>query len=174
MKRKISLRLLPLLALILAGATVAALAAGAGSESDPLVTRSYLEGPYRESILEEADQLLAERNRELERALEEQVQGETGNASSGAANAAAAFQEVTLEAGQTLTGGVGTEVLLRQGAALCSAPGDPGLVDTTDGSTLSSGGALAANHLYLMTAAGRGVAAQERTVLLVRGSYTTA
>ena len=173
MRKRELLRLLPLLGLILAAATAAALAAGAGSESDPLVSRSYLEGPFRESVMEDVDQLLDERNRELERELAQQAPA-GGDSAAGEANAAAAFQEVALEQGQVLTGGVGTEVLLRQGAALCATAGDPGLVDTTDGSVLADGAALAENHLYLMTAAGRGVRAQEHTVLLVRGAYTAA
>ena len=40
---------------------------------------------------------------------------------------------------------------------------------------LGNGGALAANHLYMMTIEGRGVkAGSDTTKLLVRGSYTIA
>ena len=82
---------------------------------------------------------------------------------------------VTLNEGQTLTGGVGCEVMLRVGSAVCVSPSDPGLVDETTASTLANGGALAQNHLYMMTIEGRGVRATAGTVkVLARGSYTVA
>ena len=78
-----------------------------------------------------------------------------------------------LNEGQTLTGGVGCEVMLRVGSAVCVSPSDPGLVDETTASTLANGGALAQNHLYMMTIEGRGVRATAGTVkVLARGSYT--
>ena len=74
---------------------------------------------------------------------------------------------------QVLTGDIGCEVMLRVGSATCVAASTPGLVDETSGSTLSGGGALAANHLYMMTVENRGVKAGADTVkLLVRGTYT--
>ena len=37
------------------------------------------------------------------------------------------------------------------GAAVCVAPSAPGLVDETTAGILNNGGALAQNHLYMMT-----------------------
>ena len=48
----------------------------------------------------------------------------------------------------------------------------PGLVDMTAGGTLSSGGSLVQNHLYLGTIDGRGVKATSAVTFLGRGSYT--
>ena len=48
----------------------------------------------------------------------------------------------------------------------------PRLADSTDGSTLASGGALQPNHLYLITADGRGLKATADATVMVRGSYT--
>ena len=86
---------------------------------------------------------------------------------------AISFMVVTLSAGQTLYGDAGCEVLLRSGRASCAAEGQgaPGLVDTTDGTSLNHGSALVQNHLYMMPGE-RGVLAQEDVVLLVRGDYT--
>ena len=82
---------------------------------------------------------------------------------------------VTLNEGQTLTGGVGCEVMLRVGSAVCVAPSDPGLIDETTAATLANGGALVQNHLYMMTIDGRGVRATGGvTKVLARGSYTVA
>lgn len=169
------LRALAALSGLVAAVTVAVMAAGtAGSQSDPLVSLSYLEGTYTETLLEKAGDVLQTRNAALEKALAEQVAEVKRSVSSGVVDtgSAAAYTAVTLAKGQTLTGGVGTEVLLRQGTAVCSAVSAPGLVDVTGGGELQNGGALAANHLYLMTADGRGVTASSDVTLLVRGTYT--
>ena len=82
---------------------------------------------------------------------------------------------MTLNEGQTLTGGVGCEVMLRVGSAVCVSPSDPGLIDETTGSTLADGASLVQNHLYMMTIEGRGVRASSATTkVLARGSYTVA
>lgn len=169
------LRALAALSALAAAVTVAVMAAGsAGSQSDPLVSLSYLESTYTNTLLKEADGVLQSRNEALEKALAEEVAAMKKSVSSGTAatGSAASYTAVTLTKGQTLTGGVGTEVLLRQGTASCTAASAPGLVDVTGGGEIQNGGALTANHLYLMTAEGRGVTASSDVTLLVRGSYT--
>ena len=142
--------------LVLAGRTAIAHTAsgGAGSQSDPLVTLSYLTGTFTGQVMERVDQLIAQRD----------GQPGGGQALSGL------YTAVTLSAGQTLRGEAGCEVLLRSGGASCAASGAPGLVDTTSGNTISGGAQLQANHLYLMTDS-RAVTASDRAVLLVRGGY---
>ena len=168
------LRALAALSGLVAAVTVAVMAAGAaGSQTDPLVTLSYLESTYTDTLLSKADSVFQSRNKELEQALAEQVAAMKKEVSSQTVQtgSAAAFTAMTLHKGQTLTGAVGTEVLLRQGSAVCSAASAPGLVDVTGGGELQSGGALTANHLYLMTADGRGVTASSDSVtVLVRGT----
>ena len=161
-----------------------ALAAGTqGSQSDPLVTLSYLEQKTVPAVLEQVDQQIADREAELKSQLTTVTQGyvqqvEQALASGGSAGqtgtAGSAYQVVTLSQGQTITGGAACEFLLRSGTALCVSDSSPGLVDMTDGTTLASGGALTANHLYLATIEGRGVKASTAVTLLVRGSYTIA
>ena len=64
-------------------------------------------------------------------------------------------------------------MIIRVGSAVYVSPQDPGKVDETTASTLANGGALAQNHLYMMTIEGRGVRATAGTVkVLARGSYT--
>lgn len=131
---------------------------GAGSATDPLITLSYLNETFMGQIMDRVDQKIAQRNSGL---------GQSG--------AGMEFSVVTLSKGQVLTGDIGCEVMLRVGSATCVAASTPGLVDETSGSTLSGGGALAANHLYMMTVENRGVKAGADTVkLLVRGTYTIA
>lgn len=127
-----------------------------GSATDPLITLSYLNETFMGQIMDRVDQKIAQRNSGL---------GQSG--------AGMEFSVVTLSKGQVLTGDIGCEVMLRVGSATCVAASTPGLVDETSGSTLSGGGALAANHLYMMTVENRGVKAGADTVkLLVRGTYT--
>ena len=157
-----------LLAAVLLTVTLSA-AAEPGSSKDPLVTLSYLNDTYRSTILEKVDARIRQRNAELLGQL-----GQSGGTASGAASSAN-FVLVTLSGGQTLTGSVGCEVLLRVGTATCVASSAPGLIDETTGTTLSGGSALVQNHLYMMTVENRGVKATAATVkLLVRGGYTIA
>lgn len=152
------LRAIVLLALS-AGLMTTALAAEAGSSGDPLVTLSYLNDTFFSQIMQRVDQKIAER---------------TGQAlPGGSASSASSFVVVTLSGGQTLTGGIGCEVMLRVGTAVCVAPSDPGLIDETTAATLADGGALVQNHLYMMTIEGRGVRAASGTVkVLARGGYS--
>ena len=154
------LRAFVLLALS-AGLMTTALAAEAGSSGDPLVTLSYLNDTFFNNIMQRVDQKIAER---------------TGQAlPGGTSSSAASFVVVTLNEGQTLTGGIGCEVMLRVGSAVCVSPSDPGLIDETTAATLANGGALVHNHLYMMTIEGRGVRATAATTkVLARGSYTVA
>ncbi len=152
------LRSAALLILSAALMTGVSLAAEAGSTGDPLVTLSYLNDTFLGDIMRRVDQKIADR---------------TGQALPGGSGAS--FVVVTLSEGQTLTGDIGCEVLLRIGSAVCVSPSDPGLIDETAGTTLAGGGALVQNHLYMMTIEGRGVrAAAGTTKLMVRGSYTLA
>lgn len=153
------LRAVVLLVLSAGLMTTASLAAEAGSSGDPLVTLSYLNDTFFNSIMQRVDQRIAER---------------TGQAVPGGTSSAS-FTVVTLSEGQTLTGDIGCEVMLRVGGAVCVSPSDPGLIDETTAATLANGGALAQNHLYMMTIEGRGVRATAATTkVLARGSYTVA
>ena len=142
-------------------------AAEAGSGNDPLVTLSYLKETFMEDVLKKVDDKIDVRNSQIARQLEGEITGGSGVAST--------FTVVTLTQGQTLTGDIGCEVMLRVGSAVCVAPSAPGLIDESTAGTLNNGGALAQNHLYMMTIEGRGVKATAATTkLLVRGAYSIA
>ncbi len=163
------LRMLALLALCGVLSTTVSLAAEAGSAGDPLVTLSYLNDTFLDTIMEKVDQKIAARNEQIVQRLGGQP------VSSGATSSSAVFTVVTLSSGQTLTGDIGCEVMLRVGSATCVSPSSPGLIDESSAVTLDNGGALLQNHLYMMTIEGRGVKATAATTkLLVRGSYTIA
>jgi len=145
------------------------LAAEAGSSGDPLVTLSYLNDTFLNTVMAKVDQKIAARNSQIV----QQLGGQT--ITSGGAASSATFTVVTLSNGQILTGDIGCEVMLRVGTAACVSPSSPGLIDETSGGTLNNGGALVQNHLYMMTIENRGVKATAATTkLLVRGGYTIA
>lgn len=183
MKRHHALtRLLTLLLASLTLLTISVVAAGTGgSSSDPLVTLSYLNEKFLPELLGTVDEKLTARsesvskelNAQMEadiKSLEEKYGGQTsGGESTGTAES---FTVVTLTNGQTLYGGIGCEVMLRVGTAVAVAPSSPGLIDTTDGTTIDSSKALTKNHLCMMTIDERGVKATAATTkLLVRGTY---
>ena len=146
----------------------AAYAANAGGADDPLVTLSYLNGPFLEQMRSLMDKTVDGRKEEMEQALagmlEQHGSGITGGN---------VFKVVTLGQGQTLEGDVGCEVMLRIGTAVCGSIESVGLIDTTAGTVLEDGGALVTNHLYMVTISTRSVTATSGTVkVLARGPYT--
>ncbi len=126
-----------------------------GSKDDPLITKSYLD-----EVLQ--PQLEKDFRAEMEEALAnvETASGED-------------FVVITLTNGQTVTCGVGCEVMLRIGSASALGPDFPVLVDTTSGESVSDGSAMKANHLYMVTIKGNGFKATAGTTkLLIKGDYT--
>ena len=146
----------------------AAYAANAGSADDPLVTLSYLNGPFLDQMRSLMDKTVDGRKAELEQALAEVLeQHESGSADGNV------FKVITLEQGHTLEGDVGCEVMLRVGTAMCGSIESVGLVDTTSGTVLENGEPLVTNHLYMVTISTRFVVATSGTVkVLARGPYT--
>lgn len=162
--------------------TLSALANGsAGTSADPLVTLSYLSEKFLPQVMASVEEKADAHEQALSQSLSEQVKREsaefsrkygvsTGTDDDGEAES---FTVVTLASGQTLYGGIGCEVMLRTGSAVCVASSVPGLIDETAGTTLYGGDALQKNHLYMMTVSDRGVkAGADSTKLLVRGSYS--
>lgn len=174
------------LVLALLGAGIAAFAAGGAG--DPLVSVGYLEKVFAPAVYEKVDKavqdneaaLKADLNRameEWEKKLQTSAAPTTPDPATPSAppqgGDSASFQVVTLSKGQTLTGQVGCEIMLRIGSAVCVSDGIPGLIDTTDGAILNNGGGLQTNHLYMVTISVRGVQATADVVkVLARGSYT--
>lgn len=148
----------------------------AGSANDPLVTLSYLNGAFAKQVQAMVDDAVTARKAELEQALGNAAAGNgsaPANPGASTAGSGSAFAVVTLSRGQALVGDVGCEVMLRVGSATCGSPGTVGLIDTTSGDNLANGGALATNHLYMVTIDGRSVTATSDTVkVLARGPYT--
>lgn len=164
-----------LVVLTLAGVALAT--STQGTESDPLVSLSYLTDVVTPTVLAEVDSAVALRESELVAQLEAVVDGYTQDVESalsggGSGQTSANYAVVSLSAGQKITGSIGTEFLLRGGTGTLIADSVPGLINMTSGGTLANGATLAENNLYLSTVDGRAIQATTDVVLLVRGSYT--
>ena len=174
MKKSWLMRALCLILLTLVLNGTISLAADAGSSGDPLVTLSYLNGAYLNTILGKVDDRISARNTSVGAQIDQKI-AQQGGAGSGAATASASFVLVTLTKGQTLKLDLGGEALLRVGTATCVASSAPGLIDSTGGTTINSGASLVKNHMYMATIEDRGLKATAATVkVMVRGSYTVA
>ena len=169
------LAVLALSGLLLCGLSVPA--SGAGDASDPLVTLSYLNDKFLPEVLLTVREEVRARNETMLAELSKS--GAAGNASASRTSSASSssssndgfFVAVTLRRGETAKRALGSDWLLRSGSAVCTAIGNPGFADETDGTTLSSGMPLAANHLYLALEDGCGVTAgEDGTVLLLRSA----
>ena len=116
-----------------------------GSSGDPVVTKSYVD-----TKLAEIKALI--------------TQGEGGTSAS--------YVPLRLDAGKTLLGGEGTEIILRSGEATGIDNGANGISDITAGKDMRTGEALSLNHLFLIPREdGRGIRATTEIWVLIRGSY---
>ena len=121
--------------------------ADAGSESDPLVSKSYVDDKI------------------------EQVMSLIG--SGGSTSTAITFTPVSVAVGKTIIGGEGTEMILRAGKAGVVLSGSEGITDATTGQTLYNGHSASLNHLNIIPRAdGRGFKVTEAAWFLVKRSYT--
>lgn len=163
-KRNVRILAAALSVVLLTGA--AAMAAGAGTSSDPLVSLSYLTDTLTPSLISRLQTMVTDNNSALTASLNQEVDAYRQQVESADT---ATFSAVSLSAGQTASLESGGEVLLRSGSAVC----DQELTDTTDGTALSAGGSLVIDHLYLSAAgAGTLTAGGSGAQFMVRGSCT--
>lgn len=143
-----------------------------GSQDDPLVTLSYLNETLTPAIMAKLEEMTGEKLAELEARLDE-LSGQ-GGTSTGNGTVVSGFEVLTLAKGQTVTCGVGTEIMPRLGVVVSFGPNNPRLVDETDAQSVPYADAeLLVNHMYMVTIKGNGVkATKDNTKLLIRGEYT--
>ena len=184
--------------LMIAG--LGAIAAEYGSQSDPLVTLSYIEQVLLPKTQKDVDKsvsnamgdfedALSDSNRSIQSYIDKKLRSfAAGDVDEELIDAIAAsileqtgdsitageasWSVVQVPAGCTVVCEVGVQAILRVGQATCVAGGSPGLIDLSNGETLANGGALAANHLYAVSVQGRGIYTAQGCTLLIAGSYT--
>ncbi|MGI5822507.1 MAG: hypothetical protein ACOX6Z_00995 [Dethiobacteria bacterium] len=157
-----------LLVIFIGGQAANAGTTAPGSESDPLITESWAKAYLSQALQEEQNKrrLLEERLQKLETC-------ETGRpAPAEPAVSAAAFEIVTIAAGEKMLAGSGTEMILRSGRAKVLAGPGGGLSDLTAGCNLISGAPVKADHLLLSSRDdGRGIIPETQVIFLIRGDY---
>ena len=105
-----------------------------GTESDPVVTLSYIRDIFKPEMT---------------------------------------FKVVEVQAGKTIFGDAGTEMILRMGKGTVIATAKGGVADLTSGHDLPKGSAIPANHhLVVPVKDGRGLKVNEKSLVMVKGGYS--
>jgi hypothetical protein len=129
-----------------------------GSADDPIVTKSYVDA----KVASVANQTPTPQ------------QPQPGNSTTPIVGIDT-FKVVTINPGQSLKGGEGTEIIVRAGEVTVIASANGGVSDVTGGIDLAQGTKVQPNHLLLIPREdGRGIKAGGGgvTFLMVRGKYT--
>lgn len=165
-QKKLVIVLSAVLALVAIVGISAYAASNYGTQSDPLVTLSYIDNILTPKLMDQVKGEINSSVKDIDKAIDDAVKA-SGNI------AAETYTLVTLTEGQTLTGGVGAELILRSGDAFSVGGAYSALIDTTTGDTSEFGAYITANHLYLATDYGAGVICESETAtFLVRGNCT--
>ena len=148
----------------------------AGTATDPLVSRSYVDTKMNQivAMLNNSaggstssdgftkDEIVAEVMSQLEYYYAAKSGG-----------AAQTFTPVLLRAGEIMVGGEGTEIIPRSGDSVAHSTVPDGISDVTDGTDLKNGKTLKINHLLIVPRSdGRGIRAVTEAWVLVKGGYT--
>lgn len=139
---------------VLLGGIGALAATNYGTESDPLITLSYLNEVLKPELEQKYTQQTEDRLAELESRVETQ--------------AGDAYVSLTVKANQTLTCKVGCEFLVRSGEAYVTAD----VLNVTEGKELAKNDWLMKHHLYMAVSDNAAVRANSDIYLMIRGDYT--
>jgi hypothetical protein len=137
-----------------------------GSEGDPIVSKSYVDSnitaqTQQLQILQDKYNLLV-KDMDL---LKTQI----------SAGGSKGYEIISLEVGQKLLPGIGTEVILISGKANSIKGQNGGLLDTNSAKQLLTVLPIMINHLLVSAGDdGRGIAVVSKSKLLVRGTYKLA
>lgn len=149
----------------------------AGSENDPLVTKSYVDklisqlksnGTSTGTTIDTT----ALKN-ELEQYINQKLATQQQNTGQNQATSNIEFVAIELSANAKLICKAGAEVILRSGSAVAidNATGD-GLSDITDGKNISNNIVVEKNHLLIIPKTdGRGIKATTKSWVMVKGKY---
>ena len=139
-----------------------------GTQSDPLVTKSYVDSKIAQmngsgntsdlnATIAAQEKLISELSQQIA-----QLQASQGG-----------YEIVTVAAGQTIYGKQGSEIIIRSGEGNIIGSAAGGVQDITDGVDLAGGQMAPNNNLLLIPREdGRGISATRTMVVMVRGGYT--
>jgi hypothetical protein len=149
--------------------TLGVFGADAGSESDPVVTKSYLDSRLN-GISGITDEQKKEITDSIIKELTPVIQTATGSSNS-SSESRSQYQPVFVEKGKIIYGSEGTELILRSGKGQIYIKGVDGIVNATTGQNMKSGNAVMNNVMIVPRDDGRGIKVTEDAWFLVRGDY---
>ena len=138
-----------------------------GTENDPVVTKSYVDKLFAG--------MTGSSNKDLEASIaaQDKLISELSMQISQLQQANSGYEIVTVQAGKTIYGKQGSEIIIRSGQGVIVASAAGGVQDVTDGVDLSGGVSAPNNNLLLIPREdGRGIQAVKTMVVMVRGGYT--
>ena len=180
---------------VLMVAGLGVIAAEYGSQSDPLVTLSYIEqvllpqakkdvDQQVEDSMEDFEDLLNAKNKDIQKYIDKKLRSfASGDVDEALVEEIAAlilaegepssvsnapWAVITVPAGATVVCEPGVQAVLRSGQASSTAV----LVDLSNGEDLTAGKALALNHMYVTDASGEGLFTAQGCTVLISGGYT--
>jgi hypothetical protein len=152
-KRTIMWLLAAVSALVLCGITVSA---QPGDNSDPVVTKSYI------------DKVVTE----IKDYINEKLSGNT-ESEEDQTIVAYSYEVVNVPKGKQVVFGASTEFILRAGSGTIFASKQGGIADVTAGEDLGGGKRVPQNHLLIVPRDdGRGFTTESETVIMVKGIYS--
>ena len=145
-----------------------------GEQADPLITLGYLTQVVKPELLGKVDEQVKANEQALlgkvDTAIAEYTK-EMEEALFGTGGGNAVYTEVTLAKDELLCPLAGVEILVRTGTAKVLAGSAPVMHNITSGATVSIGGSIQANSLYVVPLEGAVIAAMTDCTMLVRGEY---
>lgn len=149
-KRNLWIKLCGAVALLCLMIGLTGFAMGEASTADPLVSLSYVNGTFRKTLISDAQSAAASMKNELSAAFSKQIASFQSTLSEKTVPVAeTSYKQTTIQSGKSFSLKAGNEFLFLSGSAVTSASG---VTDTTAGVPITSGGALMANHLYIVSA----------------------
>lgn len=150
---------------LLSGTSLYAADSKIGTDSDPLVTKSYVDAKIAQVSGTSSVNSKVAALEELVSKLSQEIAELEASKSS--------FEVVNLAAGKIIYGKQGSEMIVRAGTGNIVASSVGGVQDVTDGVDLAGGAAAPKNNLLIVPREdGRGIMAQTDMVIMVRGGYT--
>lgn len=141
-----------------------------GTEADPVVTKSYVDQQIEKVMGNALDGSDLEKRLSVQEELITVLSQEIENLK---ADSNSSFEIVKVDAGSTIYGKQGSEVIIRSGEGMIIASAAGGVQDVTDGTDLVGGIKAPRNNLLLIPREdGRGITAIKDMVVMVRGGYT--
>ena len=190
MKRKFMVSAMGALCVLAMGGIFTA--GGYGSQDDPLVTLSYI----TDVAVPEANARIDSVFSQKESAIKSDIQSKMDSVRSqlesqisqlqnvsqdtinqvvelvkdqiGSSSGSSTWKMITLQNGQQIKAGVGTQLLLRRGSANCYS----GMINLSSGEILTHGQSVLQNNMYLVGTDGCGFIAKGECTVLVDGTYT--